>query len=281
MDEIGETSPEAQAMLLRVLETGEIQQVGAEKPQRVDVRVIAATDVNLERCGETGQFKTPLFYRLAGFEIALPPLRKRREDIGRLLLHFIQQEMLECGGNKLVDPGPYGSPWLPAPVVAGLIRYDWPGNVRQLRNVARQLVVGSQGHPLAQIDERIERLADCAENKAQTGPAQVPKAAAKTAPARETSVYREPWDVEEEEMLSTLRECRWNVKQAADILGISRPSLYALIDACPKVRKASELSRDEIVECLEKCASNLDAMVDELMVSKRGLKMRMKELGIR
>ncbi|MCP4599392.1 MAG: sigma-54-dependent Fis family transcriptional regulator [Proteobacteria bacterium] len=279
LDEIGETSQEAQVMLLRVLESGEIQPVGAEKPQKVDVRVIAATDIDLEKASQNDRFKAPLFHRLAGFEIALPPLRERREDIGRLLFHFVQEEMEACGDKRLLDPGPYGKSWLPADLMSRLALCDWPGNVRQLRNLARQLVINSQGHEEAQVDEKIEQLANSAAKVLSNSPDSA-DGSRKSSPSAEAASYREPWEVREKELLQALRKSRWNLKQASDILGISRSSLYVLIDKCPNIRKAGDLTLQEIEQSLKQCSGNLDAMVDELEVSKRGLKLRMKELGI-
>ncbi|HEY4574547.1 MAG TPA: sigma-54 factor interaction domain-containing protein, partial [Thermoanaerobaculia bacterium] len=93
LDEVGEASPEVQVLLLRALESGEIQPVGSEAPLRVDVRVVAATDADLETAAAQGRFRAPLLHRLRGFEIRLPPLRQRRDDVGRLLLAFLRQEL--------------------------------------------------------------------------------------------------------------------------------------------------------------------------------------------
>ncbi|MDJ0762003.1 MAG: sigma-54 dependent transcriptional regulator [Myxococcota bacterium] len=286
LDEVGETAREAQVMLLRALETGEVQQVGADRFQQVDVRVIAATDANLKAAVETDGFKAPLLHRLAGYEIALPPLRERREDIGRLLFYFLQKELEASGQAPLVDPGPYGTPWLPAKLVSQLALYPWPGNVRQLANVARQLVIDSQGHTVAQVSNKIEKLVDSA-GAAEHAPALSDQSDPDHNPNPNTKAsgpslaYREPCDVDQDEMLSALRKHRWNLKRAADELRISRPSLYSLIDNCDQVRKAGELTREEIEQSYEQCGGNINAMVDELMVSKRGLMMRMKELGMR
>ena len=146
LDEIGETPAEVQALLLRALETGEVQPLGAEAPRRVDVRVLAATDADLEASIAAGRFRAPLLHRLNGYEIRLPALRERREDFGQLFFAFLRQELEAMGeGERLEDPGPRGTPWLPAPVVARLAAADWPGNVRQLRNVARQIAIGNRG----------------------------------------------------------------------------------------------------------------------------------------
>ncbi|MEO1370273.1 MAG: sigma-54 factor interaction domain-containing protein, partial [Acidobacteriota bacterium] len=93
LDEIGETPSEVQPLLLRALENGEIQAVGANRPERVDVRVIAATDADLESASATGEFRLPLLHRLAAYTVHLPPLARRRDDFGRLLRHFLEMEM--------------------------------------------------------------------------------------------------------------------------------------------------------------------------------------------
>src|SRR5215210_1264720 len=122
LDEIAEAPPEVQVMLLRVLETGEIQRVGGAEPQRTDVRLIAATDANLEQAIEDGRFRGPLLHRLAGYEILIPPLRERRDDSGRLLFHFLRQELREIGEEHRLapTPGDDAKPWMPASVVARL-----------------------------------------------------------------------------------------------------------------------------------------------------------------
>ena len=145
LDEIGETSLEVQGMLLRALESGEVQSVGASKPQRVDVRILAATDARLEEDIDAGRFRAPLLHRLSGTTIWIPPLRKRRDDLGRLLMFFLRREFEGMGRPWGVDHRGEAVPRLPAPLVARLALSSWPGNVRQLRNVARQLVVESRG----------------------------------------------------------------------------------------------------------------------------------------
>ena len=135
LDEIGETPEDVQPLLLRALESGEVQPVGGGGPLRVDVRVVAATDGNLEELIAAGRFRAPLLHRLASFEIHVPLLKDRRSDLGRLLYHFLARELAQLGGATESLP----SSWPPASLVARLARDDWPGNVRQLRNVARRL----------------------------------------------------------------------------------------------------------------------------------------------
>src|SRR6185312_13597431 len=158
LDEIGETPQEVQASLLRVLEVGEIQPVGAQSALRVDVRVLAATDADLEQRAQAGTFREPLLHRLAGYSIRLPPLRERRDDIGRLLIHFLRQELAATGELEILDRDSSPLLWMKPALVARLARYDWPGNVRQLRNAVRQLVIGSRGLPQLQSSPGFESL---------------------------------------------------------------------------------------------------------------------------
>ena len=119
LDEIGEIPMEVQPLLLRALENGEIQPVGTEQIQRVHVRTIAATDSDLEAAIAAGRFRSPLIHRLSGYEIRIPPLRQRRDDIGRLLLHFLRQELEAIGEAHRLEVSEDG-PWLPASLVARL-----------------------------------------------------------------------------------------------------------------------------------------------------------------
>src|SRR5438876_7169946 len=136
MDEVGEMSLRMQALLLRFLETGEIQRVGAQGVQsRVDVRVIAATNRDLvERIGSR-DFREDLYYRLNVIHITIPPLRDRREDIPMFLRHFFAA----YADRQRVTP-----PELAPETLSYLVAYDWPGNVRELKNLAERLIVRSR-----------------------------------------------------------------------------------------------------------------------------------------
>ncbi len=283
LDEIGETPPEVQVMLLRVLETGEVQRVGGQQPRKVDVRLISATDAELGKEIEAGRFREPLLHRLSGYEISIPPLRRRRDDFGRLLFHFLRQELRATGEEHRLEPSPEAKrPWMPMSIVARLARYDWPGNVRQLRNVARQLVVGSRGAGVVQVPAQVERLL--------RDPAPPPPGAAgarsdaeaepQEAPVEAKTSFRKPSEVTEEELIEALKANDWELKPAAAQLRISRGSLYNLIARNPRVRKASDLSREEILECHQLCDGDLVRMAERLEISKSGLRMRMKALGI-
>lgn len=269
LDEIGETPPEVQAMLLRVLETGEVRPVGGERSERVDVRVVSATDADLEAAVETERFRGPLFHRLSGYVIHLPPLRERREDFGRLLVHFLRRELEAVGAVHLLAPE--RDPWLPASRVARLAAWHWPGNVRQLANVVRQIVIANRGSDPAVRFERIEALL------AQEAPPSSPSAAAGSHRARPP---RRPSDLREEEVVEALRAHRFRPAAAADALGIPRSSIYDLIDKIPGLRKASELSREEVEAARARSGPSVEAMAADLEVSERALRRRLGELGL-
>ena len=272
LDEVGELQPEVQAMLLRALETGEVQAIGTERPQRVDVRLVAATDADLEAQVRNGRFSAALLYRLGSYVLRLPPLAERREDIGRLLAHFLRQELAAIGESHRLAPAK--RPWLPAKVVARLCREAWPGNVRQLRNVVRQLVVSHRGSDEIPSGLAIDPLLGSSSGSgAVAPPAGAPAAPPPAAPRR-------PAEIRESELLAALRANRWRLQATADQLGIPRSSLYERIDRSPSIRKATDLSREEIEACAERCAGNVEAMAEELEVSEQALRRRLGQLGL-
>jgi len=281
LDEVAEAPPEVQVMLLRVLETGEIQPLGVQETQRVDVRLVAATDGNLEEASDEGSFKAPLLHRLSGYEIVVPPLRDRRDDFGRLLVHFLRQELEAIGEAERLHKDPSG--WLPTSIVARLACHDWPGNIRQLKNMARQLVIGSRGSETVRIGPQLERLLqEASARRGRAGADDEDEAERPMPPAapppRER--YRDPSEIGEDELVAALREHRWAVKPTAAALGVSRTSLYALIERSDAVRKASDLTREEILRFHRQHGGDLEAMGRALEVSTPGLRQRMKELGL-
>ena len=139
LDEIGELPVELQPKLLRILQEGELERLGGAQTQRVDVRVIAATNRDLETMVEAGKFREDLFYRLNVFPIWVPPLRERKEDISILARHFVQRFGAKFG--KKVDR-------IPAKVMDVLAASDWPGNVRELGNVIERAMILTTGDAL-------------------------------------------------------------------------------------------------------------------------------------
>jgi two-component system nitrogen regulation response regulator GlnG len=279
LDEVGEASPEVQVMLLRVLETGELYPVGSRTPVATDVRLLAATDANLEEQIRDGRFKAPLMHRLAGYEIRIPPLRERREDLGALFLHFAREELEALGeAHKLAPSDPYAEPWLPAAVAVRLLRHPWPGNIRQLRNLTRQLVIGSRSQPRLQLEPRLAEELEAATPRPVPHPA--PRAEASPAPEEAPAARRKSTDVTEAELVEAMRQSDWDVKAAADRLGIPRSSIYDLIERSPELRLAGDLSVEELTGAFEACGGDLDALVRRLQVSRRALMRRLKELGL-
>ena len=135
LDEIGELAPALQVKLLRVLQEREFERVGGMHPIKVDIRIIAATNCNLEQAVRDGSFRQDLYYRLAVLKITMPTLRERREDIPMLVRHFVQKHAKRCK----VKPRP-----ISREALACLVNYDWPGNVRELENaIERALVLAS------------------------------------------------------------------------------------------------------------------------------------------
>jgi two-component system nitrogen regulation response regulator GlnG len=283
LDEVGEASPEVQAALLRVLETGELYPVGSETPVTTDARVIAATDADLDGQIRDGRFKAPLFHRLAGYELRLPPLRERPEDIGLLFHHFARAELAAISGDRPAPEDPRADPWLPASIMVRLLRHRWPGNIRQLRNVARQLVIASRGRPQLQLDARLadELTAGAAGPGDGADHIRTPEVDAEALSARKPSApRRRPAEISEPELIAALRANAWDLKAAADQLGIPRASIYDLIARCPNVRTAGDLTSAEIERCHRECNGDLDRMAARLEVSRRALGRRVKELGL-
>jgi len=223
LDEIGDTPAEVQPLLLRALESGEIQPVGSAQSRRVDVRVLAATDADLE---------------------------------------------------------------------ARLAAYDWPGNVRQLANVARRLAIAQRaGRPIG-LGPFVESLLTAG----GTAPSSTPTATAprddapQGAKPRSTEsgsptgkwrpVYRKAAEVSEDELVDALRAADFELTPAAEALGVSRPVLYQLIEKCPRVRKAADLGREEIEQALASAGDEV-TVARVLEVSLQGLRLRMKALGLR
>ena len=140
LDEIGTLGGTLQAKLLRVLQEREIEPLGAERSERIDVRVIAATNRDLRQLVEEGRFQDDLFYRLHVIPIAVPPLRERIQDIPMLAVHFIRKHGTRCGKSiESIQDG----------VIASLMNHAWPGNVRELENTIERAVVLTTGSTLA------------------------------------------------------------------------------------------------------------------------------------
>jgi transcriptional regulator with GAF, ATPase, and Fis domain len=211
LDEIGELPLETQAKLLRVLQSGEFERVGGERTLKTDVRVVAASNRDLEQAAREGSFRSDLYHRLAIFPIHVPPLRERREDIPLLAAYLLTRKAHRLG--RKIDH-------LPGEVVDRLQSYDWPGNVRELENVLERAIILSPGTTL-----RLEAI--------QLGP---------TRPAKSPALPAAPGIVEHDgenltlqcrERAHILRVCEataWKIKGAdgaARKLGLNPATLYS------------------------------------------------------
>ncbi len=200
LDEIGETSQAMQVKLLRVLQEQELQRVGGEETISVDVRIIAATNRDLEVEVKEGTFREDLYYRLNVVMITVPPLRQRTEDIPQLVEHFVK--IFAAKNRREVESiTPY--------CMELLVNYPWPGNVRELENAVERGVILMRG------DQLSEKSLPLSIQKQQT----VGEAALAT--ERPVSLY----EVEKQMILQTLEETEWNKSEAARRLGITRKTL--------------------------------------------------------
>jgi transcriptional regulator with PAS, ATPase and Fis domain len=214
LDEIGEMSLPTQAKLLRVLESGETMRLGALRPQRVDVRLVSATNNDLPERVEAGTFRRDLYFRLNGISVRLPPLRERPEDVVALARRF-----LHANAKKLGRPVPA----IARAAVAVLEAHAWPGNVRELKNVIERAVLLSGGQTI---------------EPAHLGMPEPP--AAKPSGKQQVRALRQDVDsFERERILAALERCGGNQTLAAQALGIGRSTLLSKLDeyGLPRPRK--------------------------------------------
>ena len=276
LDEIGDAPEQVQVALLRTLETGEVTPVGSSGSIKVNVRLLAATDADLEKSVENNSFRSPLLQRLAGFEIRILPLRKRRDDIGRLLIHFLQKELETVDENRhLENTTGNVSFWASFFYKASL--FDWPGNIRQLKNIAQQIAIYNRGADFLTIPDHIEELftPKYAQMEQATPPIEPVQPIETPTPQR-----RKPSSLHEDEILEALSLHRWDLKASAEHLQISRAALYKIIDNTNAIRTASDYSVEELQASFSNQGGDLEKMVDELKVSKAALKRRLKDLSI-
>jgi DNA-binding NtrC family response regulator len=199
LDEVGEMAPATQVKLLRALQEREIIPIGANEPIEIDVRLVAATNTDLERAVNEGRFRNDLFYRLNVIPVRLPPLRQRAEDVPVLVEHFLERFR-----------GPDGPKRIARCALDALMRYDFPGNVRELENLIERAVILSETDTIS--------LEDLPEGVLQ-GPGR-----------RGTFTIDTPSmtleELEREYILKVLHHTQWQKKRASEILGINASTLY-------------------------------------------------------
>ena len=224
LDEIGEMSSTLQAKLLQVLQDGEFSRLGGLSDLRVDVRVVAATNCNLERAVASGAFREDLYFRINVVEIALPPLRERREDIPLLTEHFLKRQQAAARRPAVTA--------LSAETLQLFATYDWPGNVRELENIVKRVVVLGDERAAHEVIERRQITVPARPQAAEVG---APAAAQAEGASRLTSLKdigrTAAREAERVAILDMLERTRWNRKEAAEILGISyKALLYKIKD---------------------------------------------------
>ncbi len=199
LDEVGEMKPETQLHLLRVLQEREIRRLGGTGVIKVDVRIIAATNKDLERAVKEGSFREDLYYRLNVVTVQLPPLREREDDIPLLAERFLMKYNIKNNRNlEGISPK----------AIALLVQYDWPGNVRELENVIERAVVITK-HTIIQLEDLPPHIQSFQESKGVRP--------------------RKLKEVEKEHIQHTLEENKWNVSKTSKVLGIDRSTLYKKI----------------------------------------------------
>jgi len=223
LDEIGEMSPKLQAKLLQVLQDGEFSRLGGDTDVHVDVRVLAATNRNLEEMVRKGAFREDLYYRLNVVNVWIPPLRERREEIPVLVDHFRQMYSAKYGRELAA---------ISDRLMRGFLDYSWPGNVRELENMVKRIVV------LQSEDAIAEEIFGAAASKARLASAQVASAPvpAEPDPAGDGSPIslrdigrKAARDAEREALKRVLYQTNWNRKKAARILEVSYKTLLQKI----------------------------------------------------
>jgi DNA-binding NtrC family response regulator len=219
LDEIGEISQSTQVKLLRFLETKAIERVGGSRPIELDVRLVAATNRDLEREVREGKFREDLFFRLNVVRLRMPPLRERADDIPLLLAHFIRFFSQENGVPPLtIEPG----------AIRTLQAYAWPGNIRELRNFCENAVVLRRGGSLTEYDLeprfRGEVVAGAASSGAPVQPGAAPAGNSLSVEENEKRLLRE-----------ALLKARGNRTKAAELMGVSRRTLHRKIAQWPEL----------------------------------------------
>jgi two-component system nitrogen regulation response regulator NtrX len=220
LDEVGDMSAKTQAKVLRVLQEGEVERLGSARTIKVDVRVIAATNKNLEEEIEKGRFREDLYFRLAVIPIHVPPLRERPEDVPSLVRHYIEYFSRENNTRpKRVSQA----------ALDVLARYRWKGNIRELRNTVERMIIMTAGDTIDVAD-----LPETVRNPSATTPgggAASPKPASADADAAKAGTLREfKENAERAFLVGKLRENSWNISKTAEVIGTPRSNLYKKLE---------------------------------------------------
>ena len=259
LDEIADTPASVQAMLLRVLESGEYRPLGAGTDARSSARIVAATDQDLG----AGGFNQALRRRLEAFVIRVPALRERREDIGVLVRHFLDAEVAQDAWN------------LPFELLSQVFNGDWPGNVRQLAHAMRRVALDLQAGMLPVLDQSVMMPVAV--------PAPLPGPADDTAvacAAASRPVRRKVSELRDDDLVEAMEKSQWQILAASRALGISRPTVYKLLEAHPAIRFPANISEEEIRAAWNACDGDLQRCASRLMTPAEALRRHVGLLGL-
>jgi two-component system, NtrC family, nitrogen regulation response regulator NtrX len=226
LDEVGDMSQKTQAKVLRVLQEQEVERLGSARTIKVDVRVIAATNKNLEEAIDRGEFREDLYFRLNVIPIVVPPLRERREDIPRLVQHFAKGTTEEHNLKpKRFEPA----------AMDALTRYRWRGNIRELRNTVERLMIMTPAETV-RVEDLPSDIRTGESSFTRPTPSSLPDTAAAAAPKADAQpggagTLREFKDASERAYLvQKLRENNWNISKTAEIIDTPRSNLYKKLE---------------------------------------------------
>ncbi len=272
LDEIGNTPATIQPMLLRVLENGEYRPLGATRDARSTARLITATDQDLYHTN----FNHALVRRLESFIIRIPPLRARREDIGLLICHLAKRSDFAQVNLNLIPPG----------LISDLLNFEWPGNIRQLSNVIKRTLLSLQMGEHPQLSKMVETpkihvTASAELRKTSTiapvpPPPKLPEVIASDVAQQERKKLR---DLTEQDVVDAMHRHGWTIQYAADDLGISRPSMYKLIEANSQIRRVEQIPAEEIREQLNAANQQVELCAAQLKTPSEALRRHLKGLG--
>lgn len=233
LDEVGEMTLAAQVRLLRVLQDGEFTRVGGNEVLKSDVRIIAASNVDLERAVDEGKFRRDLFYRLSVFPITLPSLRERREDIHPLVIHFLEHFKQRTG--RFISG-------ISKAALRALVSYDWPGNVRELENAVERAVIIAAGRQI-ELDDLPAAIGNVASERQAMVRVERAQAANEGRSAKmEIEVPSSMDEIERHAIEATLDYTSGDKTRAARLLNIGRKTIYRKLEQYNGQRKASDSS---------------------------------------
>lgn len=261
LEDLEDASDTVITSLFAALTSGSYVAVNGNQQQPVNCRIIATSIYDSCPCTH-GSKLWQLTNLLAAYQVFLPRLADRLEDVSILFLHFVKQQW------QKIYPGRPFELQIPATIIARILSFNWPGNVRQLRNVARQAVIDSREEAALQLDQQLLSILKPQSNLRDT---------ADTVKANGNG--RKPNTIGRDELIEALQKNRFELQATARELSISRASVYQLIQRFEGIRTAQDLAEHELKACSEKYRGDTEQMMWELQVSQVGMRRRLKAMG--